>query len=77
MRILNNLTVSKNVKAFGLFQHPFRCKISKKIEGRTLWRYLKNFQKSHKAENGESLIVPKKIESGRDPSALEWFCISC
>ena len=48
----------------------------KKNEGGP-FRDMKNFfeKKCHKAEKGESLIVPKNWK--RDPSGLQWFCISC
>ena len=79
MRILNSLIVPKDLKEgpFGLFQHPFSCKTLK--NQMSPWVHLKIFlKKSHKAEKGcgESLIAPKQIGKG-DPSALQWFCISC
>ena len=36
---------------------------------------LKYFEKYQKAQKRGSLIVSKKWKG--DPSALEWFCISC
>ena len=48
---------------FGLFQHPFSCKISKKNERGTLWR-----QKNSK----KSLIAPKQIARG-DPLISSGF----
>ena len=51
MIILNSLIVTKNVEGrFGLFQHPFSCKILKKLK-RGLFGDKQNFEKkSHSAE---------------------------
>ena len=59
MIILNSLIVTKNVEGgFGLFQHPFSCKISKKLKRGPFGDKTK-FRK-------KILIAPKKIERG-DP----------
>ena len=59
----------KNVKGrpLGLFEHPFFWKIEK-IERETLWRYLKNLRKSHKAE----ITYTKKFWSsaGLEPTSF-------
>ena len=55
MRIFNSLIVPKNLK-YGTFWDFLTfdlLQINKKIEGRNLWGYLKNFEKkSHKADKG-------------------------
>ena len=45
----------KNCKAgpFGIFQHPFRRKTAKKIEGGTLWEKFFSKKKSRSAEKNE------------------------
>ena len=56
-----------NGRPLGLFEHPFFWKIEKS-EGETLWRYLKNLRKSHKAE----ITYTKKFWSsaGLEPTSF-------
>ena len=47
-----------------IFQHPFCCKISKKMQGNPL-ESLKNFRKKYKKQRiFNSLIVPKNLKEG-------------
>ena len=74
-----SLLVPKNVKGgpFGLFPHPFSCKISIKMEGRPFGdnKKISNKSLTKPKRGGESLIVPRNWKG--EPSPLQWFPISC
>ena len=71
LKSLVSRIVPKNVKGgpLGVFQHPFFCKIEKKLKG-TLWRHLKNCEKSLKKPKKHA----KKIGQVRDsnPRSSAW-----